>query len=210
MFKKRFRGFMLLVSCMCVGLISFSLFSSVSQATYFQWKWKTISYQGDVVLRVNGDNLHSSYSGSTFTRGLDLWSNSGANVTIQTAPIPTSNVDIFGVDKSTWNKNGWGNGYAWTQPYKDNGLACMASPVSDYTIHCGTGSEVNYAGIFTNDGNIITSSKRKALIAHELGHVMGLAHTSFITAKSTSLMTAGLAGGLVPSAYDVSEVNSRY
>ncbi len=208
--KKMFGRLLLLISCFSIGFLSFNLFSTNSKATYFQWKWDKISFQGDVLLRPNIDYAHSSYSGTTFTDGMNLWADKGANVIMTISPFSSSDVDVSGVSESTWTSNGWGNGMAWTQPFKTDGTICMPKPISDYTLKCPTGTKVDYAAIYTNNGSIIASSKRKALIAHELGHVMGLAHTAFITEKAKSIMTQSLAGGLVPSTYDVNEVNSRY
>ncbi|MFF2885509.1 hypothetical protein [Paenibacillus sp. NPDC057967] len=205
-----FRKLSLFIACLSVGLISFGIFSSISEAAYYGWKWKTISFQGDVVLRVNDDSLNSSYGGSVYTDGLALWTNSGADVMISDSPDTSADVYFISVASSVWNSNGWGNGYAWTQPYRDDAVACMTKPIHNIDTLCGTGKLVNYAAIYTNNGNIIASSKRRALVAHELGHVMGLAHTEYLSAKADSLMTAALAGGLVPSSYDVQQLNDRY
>ncbi|NOU90150.1 hypothetical protein GC102_31045 [Paenibacillus sp. LMG 31460] len=208
--RKYLRNIALSVSCAAIGIISFTTFSSISNATYYGWKWTNISFDGKVVIRANDDHLNSSYNGATFTGGLNLWSNSGADVHMEDADYSTSNVDMYSVSSSQWTLNGWGNGTAWTQPYRSDGTVCVGYPTSDIDLKCGTGTTVNYAAVYTNDGNIITSSKRQAVVAHEIGHAMGLAHTAFISEEANSLMTSALAGGLVPSAYDVSQLNSRY
>jgi len=198
------------ISCITIFFIAFFSFSSISEATYFQWKWKNISFQGDVVVRTNADQLNSTYNGSVYTDALALWEDSGANVMMMDSSFANSTVDLVSVSASTWNSNGWGNGSAWTQPVREDNTACGTYPTTDYTILCGSGTLVKYAAIYFNNGNVLSSSKRRAGVAHELGHAMSLAHTAVISEKATSIMTQSLGGGLEPSNYDVSQINERY
>jgi hypothetical protein len=102
-----------------------------------------------------------------------------------------------------------GSGEAWAQPYSSSG-ACVSNPISNPLTNCANAT-ITYGAIYTNGGNIsLFDSRRRAVLAHELGHIIGLAHTTLISAQSSSIMTNGLNGGYDVTSYDVSELNNKY
>ncbi|MFD1953290.1 hypothetical protein ACFSL6_03615 [Paenibacillus thailandensis] len=92
---------------------------------------------------MNDDSLDSPYSGSNYTGGIALWNDSSANVNIIDSAWSTSNADLISVEEDIWNENGWGNGSAWTQPVRDDGLICAEYPTSSGG--CGSSDTIDYA-----------------------------------------------------------------
>jgi hypothetical protein len=205
--KTFFSGKALIFYCLVVGMISFSSFVN---ATTYTFNWYSTSATGMAIVNANSDNLSSNYNGTIFTDGRNKWNASSANYYIYDVAYSDSDVDLRTVAASTWNDNGWGNGEAWTQLFVGDTVCNQYPAGSNPETNCANAT-VTYSQIFTNGGNVSTSSdRRRALIAHELGHVIGLAHTEFLTAKDHSIMTQNLAGGYLVTSYDVDEVNSKY
>ncbi|MDQ0114336.1 matrixin family metalloprotease [Paenibacillus harenae] len=193
-------------TCLIVGTISFTVSSN---ATTFSFEWHAVD-SGHVTVKANQGNLGTAYYGANFQAGLKKWNDSAADITIWSSGSVESDIDLYSVSGTTWTNNGWGSGEAWAQPWSET-TACATTPVfTDPDDNCA-GDIVDYGAVYTNNSNTSTSTTRKqAVIAHEIGHIIGLDHTAFITAKDNSIMTSNLKGGYEVTDYDVSELNGKY
>lgn len=78
----------------------------------------SVIYGGKLNLKMNADNLSSTYSGY-FSTAMNAWNTSGAHVKMTSEPFVTSLVDLRSYTSSQWDANGWGTKtFAWTQPFK--------------------------------------------------------------------------------------------
>ncbi|ACX63375.1 hypothetical protein [Paenibacillus sp. Y412MC10] len=201
--KNKFRYWaVILLSC-----IATFTFTVIVSAETHSWKWANLNSDGEAYLLTNGDNLNSSYSGTAYTNGVNLWNNSSGNISIALSSFSYSNVDIYSVTESTWKQNGWGSGlFGWAQVYNE-GSPCFTDPNATGNKCFG---KVNYAGIFLNDGTMPgTAARRSAIIAHEIGHVVGLAHTLASPVVTPSIMNAGVTSN-TPTSYDITNLNAIY
>jgi len=197
----------LVVTILCVLTALFS-FASEVKATTFGFEWQTLS-GGDAYMLSSQDNLNSNYNSTIYNNGRAKWNSSvpDAHIVINGTTFSNSTVDMYSVSTTTWNNNGWGPYIAWAQMW-NNGTACNPTPTS--SISC-TGAVVDYGAIYFNEGQEPASSTtRSGVIAHEIGHLAGLAHT---TTLDPSLMTSYVNDPLwrsSPTTYDINQMNSLY
>lgn len=187
-------------------LFTFTFLVSLTFANTFNFKWSIID-GNRVTVAANGDNLDSQWGGSVLTSARDKWNGTTARLLINSASFSSSNLDLTSVSSTQWKNNGWGSGlYAWAQPWSGS-TACATTPSSNPDSKCTT---ANYGAIFVNSGNTPTSSSlRAAILAHEIGHIVGLAHT---TSETVSIMqpTPNNFFSYSPSTYDINQFNGKY
>ncbi|MFE6800056.1 matrixin family metalloprotease [Paenibacillus chitinolyticus] len=194
-----------ILSVSCIGLF-FAGFNANANVYGFKWAHKSGNF---ALVKASTSNLNSTYNGSAFTNGIAKWNGaSGAHIAIQSSSVANANVDLHSVTKAQWNSNGWGaTTYAVTVPY-NNGVACASgAPFSDPNDLCPT--RTDYAALYFNESYEYSDQvKKEALVAHEIGHAVGLSHTTYIGVQS--IMAQGLSKGTNVTAYDIGELNSLY
>ncbi|SDL98714.1 matrixin family metalloprotease [Paenibacillus jilunlii] len=154
------------------------------------------------------DSSISSYGyTSHFDHAVSTWNGRNANVSISKTLNNSGQVDRYYVGTTTelglYGRNLW---------YNDLGISVdpdwfswSRSVVSVYDNQLRN----------HNNGVNFTSTRIRHTTAHEVGHSLGLAHTTSSTQVSTSLMTEGNNPSLnrdinTPSSYDISELRSLY
>lgn len=200
---------MFYVGLVLTCILSFS-FALTASADTFKFRWN--NFIGSTAnIQASYDHLSSNYNGSIFSNALSQWNSSAAHFSIAASSFSTSTADLYSVDSTTWSNNGWGSTVrAWTQPFSTSGTKCATGPsFSDPDTNCPAGTKVNYAAIYFNEGYVNSDATyRTAVVAHELGHAVGLAHTTYIGA--ISIMDNALSTSKTVTSYDVGQVNSTY
>lgn len=190
----------------CVGLFTLTFLVSSAFADTFNFKWSIID--GNLVtVAANGDNLNSDWGGTVFTNARTKWNGTSARLLITSTSFSSSKLDLYSVSSTQWANNGWGSGlYAWAQPWSGSTI-CAPTPSSNPDSNCTT---ADYGAIYVNSGNTPTGSDfRSAILAHEIGHIVGLAHT---TSNTSSIMQPSPNSyfSYTPTTYDVNEFNGKY
>jgi Matrixin. len=195
---------MLLALCTCIAV--FSAFASVAMANTFSFDWTHVS-SGFVSVAASDDYLNSDWNGTVYSNGRGKWNGSSADIYISDTTFSNSNLDLMGVDEQTWIDNGWSTGlYAWAQPW-DGSSACSDDANDDPGVAC---DEADYGAIYVNEGNTPSGSDFKsAILAHEMGHIVGLAHT---TSATSSIMQGSPNSyfSYTVTTYDENELNNKY
>lgn len=201
---------LILFSLSFLAFVGTNLFvTNYVEATLGGYKWTTTNSNGAVV-KVRNASLGSKYSNS-LKAGYDKWNNSGADISISgTTSTGRGIIDFLEVPQSTWTQNGWGTGEAWAQPMNidASNMFCVSNPSGSFSSSCN--SKVTQGIVWINSNNVPwTSSRREAVVAHEIGHIVGLAHKGQNVIKS-SIMASGLNDGYDVTTYDVNEINGLY
>lgn len=154
------------------------------------------------------DSSISSYGyTSHFDHAVSTWNGRNANVSISKTLNNSGQVDRYYVGTTTeiglYGRNLW---------YNDLGI--NVDP--DWFSYSRSVVSVYHNQLQNhNNGVNFTSTRIRHTTAHELGHSLGLAHTTASAQLSTSLMTEGNNPSLnrdinTPSSYDLSELRSLY
>lgn len=150
------------------------------------------------------DSSISSYGyTSHFDHAVSTWNGRNANVSISKTLNNSGQVDRYYVGTTSedlYGRNIW---------YNDLGI-----PVNPDWFSWSRSVVSVYHNKFVEFGNF-TPTRIRHTTAHEVGHSLGLAHTTSSTYASTSLMTAGDNPSInrdinIPSSYDLSELRSLY
>ncbi|MEK5439337.1 MULTISPECIES: matrixin family metalloprotease [Paenibacillus] len=154
------------------------------------------------------DSSISSYGyTSHFDHAVSTWNGRNANVSISKTLNNSGQVDRYYVgttsEEGLYGRNIWYNDLGI--PVDPDWFSWSRSVVSVFD---------NQLRNF-NGGVNFTSARIKHTTAHEVGHSLGLAHTTASAQVSTSLMTAGDNSSVnrdinTPSSYDISELRSLY
>jgi hypothetical protein len=187
------------------------LVSNVIDAKLLGTKWAIKNTSGAVV-KVRNASLTSGYS-NVFSTAYNKWNNSGASISISNTTSTTrGTINFQSQSQSTWSANGWGTGEAWAQPWnEDTGVICASNPFQDPSLKC---SSVTGGLVYTNTGNQKSDSKRlAAVLAHEIGHIVGLAHPTggYETSIMCSNLDCGYRGVIYDvKSYDIEDINRLY
>lgn len=121
--------------------------------------------------------------------GFDAWNSSGANVDFFPTSISSSDVDFYG---GSYPDSWWGN----TVHHP-----CLGGGCTPYS----------YTECYINT-RVLTSHPdltKNKVAAHEIGHAMGLAHTSS-TASYRSILKQGTLSYSTPQTHDVNDIDQLY
>lgn len=190
----------------CAILFTLSFLASFTFANTFNFKWSIVD--GNLVtVAANDDNLNSDWNGTVFTNARTKWNGTSARLLISSTSFSTSKLDLYSVSATQWADNGWSSGsYAWAQPWSGS-TVCSPTPNTIPDINCTT---ADYGAIYVNSGNTPSDADFKsAILAHEIGHIVGLAHT---TSNTSSIMqpSPNSSFSYTPTTYDVNEFNGKY
>jgi hypothetical protein len=214
--KNKLFYFTLIVFCCSAFVISSGVFAQMNVS-----KWtSTRVISGKLTLGISSSNVTASdYSAAEVTAGITKWTSTTAHLNLTQTSFSVSNVDLMSVSGTQWNNNGWGsNGTAWTQRYAGS-KNCNPTPIGYGD--CTASDAITYTAIYLNSGHLpdgfwasTREDRRKAVIAHELGHAFTLDHNAMI--GQSSIMRRDVwddEDGLFsydPTAADVNDINSRY
>lgn len=200
--SKEFRILLLFV-CVCVTITTANVTTAYADIFNFKWTHRSGNL---VVVAANGQNLNHNYIGS-YDDARRKWNNSSALLIVSDTSLPNSNLDMWGVSAAQWRDNGWlPNIVAWAQAFNGT-IQCMRSPDDHPDPRC---SQANLGAIYVNNGqNPGDSDFKAAVLAHEIGHIVGIAHT---TSSTPSIMQANpnqyFRQTVQP--YDEGEFNNKY
>jgi hypothetical protein len=194
-------------------LTVFFLSSAIAYANVYPAKWSSskVSY-GKLGLTYNYDYVNSgSISSSEVINGINSWLNIGANFFTAEAAYWNADVVYREVSYSQWSNNGWSQStQAWTQPIAGS-KACSNGGVLTY--NCTSSDTITAAAVYINTAQLpLTSSNRQAIIAHELGHAIGVDHHTLMGQNSIMWQDVwkNTWFSYTPTSADVADVNSLY
>lgn len=142
--------------------------------TYYESLTK-INY---VKMKVNGSCLNSQWS-SAYSTAKSVWNSDGGNAFLTETSLNSSEVDI--ANYTNW-PTAWGADTVGVTFAKDGEGDWWVSWTNAGTYNTANGRYQYYAQIYMNPAyNNVALDIRRWAIAHELGHVMGLAHPSSST-----------------------------
>jgi len=199
--KKKFSTYYYAL-CILLFIISFYATLTISADTY-SFDWDHVN--NGVVLMDSSDDYLTGNWGSAYNSGRSLWNSSSAPILILDTSFSYSNVDLFSIDETTWLNNGWGNVIAWSQLF-DGNMVCNEHDENPDE-RCNS---ADYGAIYFNNGmypgNLTTAA---GTIAHEFGHIAGLAHP---TANVYSIMHQLWHPYRVQfiTQYDITELQNKY
>lgn len=197
----------LLVICILVFILI--AFPIQLKADTFSFDWVHINFNLVHVL-ANSDYLSSNWwNGSVYTNGLSKWNSSAASLYISDTNYYNANLDIVSLSETEWINRGWDKGFvAYAQPW-DGTTRCSLDPFEDPGDNCDFADK---GTIYINLRHYFQSlDERSAIIAHEIGHIVGLAHTSNNT--TSSIMQTPVEHDYfsnTPTTYDINEFNNKY
>jgi len=208
----RSKKFSIILGFICLSV--FCLSTVVAYANVYPAKWSSSKVSnGKLGLTYNYDYVNSgSISSSEVTNGIQSWLNIGANFFTAEAAYWNADVLFRELNYTQWSLNGWPQTTtAWTQPIAGS-KACS----TDGSINICTSSDtITLAAVYINTAQLpglFGGSKRQALIAHELGHAIGVAHHTFLS--QNSIMWADVWNNsrfsYTPTSADAGDVNSLY
>lgn len=204
----------LTVLCCSAFVISSGVFAQMNVS-----KWtSTRVISGKLTLGISSSNVNTSdYSAAEVTAGIAKWTSTTAHLSLTQTSFSNSNVDLFSVTSTQWANNGWGSSTtAWTQRYAGS-TNCNPSPIGSG--NCTASDAITYTAIYLNSGHLpdgfwasTRADRRKAVIAHELGHAFTMDHNAMI--GQSSIMKQGAWDdsnfSYDPTTADVNDINSRY
>jgi hypothetical protein len=202
--KMKFRS---LLTVFCLFVTITSALAVVVFADTFSFQWTHVS-GGVVDVLANDDGLNSDWNGSVYDNGRSKWNGSSAPIWIYDTTFSTSKVDLVTVSSTQWILNGWNSGlYAFAQP-SYGGTPCSPDPTVDPGIACDYS---DYGAVYINIANTPSDlDLRSAIIAHEIGHLVALRHTSSATPSIMHGSTADTNFRKTVQTYDINELNNKY
>ena len=173
-------------------------------------RW-TITSNGYYVTKISTDMLPSGYMyTSQVASATTNWNNTSTKALCSRVSSSNSNVDLRVGSSNFFNQNFPTSWLSFTPAvtilYDTAGNVLLTN--ADYKVSTG---KIRYAQIQFNPTQTSdfknSSFLRTSVIAHELGHVYGLGHTS---RKDSLMSTTNATSYTAPSSYDVQIFNSFY
>ncbi|GIQ71156.1 hypothetical protein XYCOK13_39800 [Xylanibacillus composti] len=169
---------------------------------------------GSIVdVKANADYLNSSWNGAIYNDGRWAWNGSAAPVYVSDINYYYSDLDLVSIDANSWVADrGWGVNYsAFAQPW--NGTTMCAATPDDHLSAICTGN-VDHGTIYFNGKNDpeynLSTTLKKATIAHEIGHILGLDHSPAGTLSIMAFHVGSNDFSHVPTTYDITDLNNKY
>lgn len=191
-------GLLVFLASFVLGL---GLGGNVSQAHDLGWRFLNIQPPG-VALYLLLENRTSSYSSAIGSAAIDYHNNTDLNVDSCGYGCGGNVVYL----QANYGATGW---YALAYPFS-GGVGCV-DWYGNPSGYCNTTNhKVDFAYVYSNDAyGVFSDSQARYTMRHELGHVIGLAHTS-CSVDSVMKELACLSVPTYLTGHDISDINAWY
>lgn len=194
------------LSLLYVVLFLVSFITTISYADTWNITW-SIRDGKNAFLNASQYFLDSDWNNDVFDNARDKWNSSNANLYIGSTNWGSATLDFYSVSEEQWTKNKWDSDIiAWAQLW-DTPTQCNSNADEEPDVIC---SSADYGAVYVNAAQTPANADYRAgILAHEIGHIIGLKHTS---TPHASIMHTGesVHFRIDPTNYDINEVNGKY